>query len=49
MVVHICNPSLLGGGGRRIIVQGWPGQEERREEERGREGTGGEGRGGEEN
>jgi hypothetical protein len=24
MVVHVCNPSYLRGGGRRITVHGWP-------------------------
>jgi hypothetical protein len=26
MVAHTCNPSYAGGGGRRIVVSGWPGQ-----------------------
>jgi hypothetical protein len=26
IVVHICNPSYLGGRNRRVVVQGQPGQ-----------------------
>jgi hypothetical protein len=27
-VVHTCNPSYLGGGGKRIRVRGWPGKKQ---------------------
>jgi hypothetical protein len=26
VLVHACNSSYLGSGGRRIMIWGWPGQ-----------------------